>query len=449
MSREQRRQAEREQRRRNRRSSAGAPTPPPVRPGEPEVLQGVLQELGRRKPTPAPTTGGAGRDRDTAPEAPSSPVPTPHRPSPAEGPDTVTTAASLSATLVGCGAVENVDPQALGMTYAFDAADDGEPYPLTIRFEGRRTDVEGEPGPQDTFSVVETIDVVPGSGKVTITKRIENIAAGTWAAAAAPVRGPAAGPVHPVPASARTSGATGFAPIIRVRAPGVRIGAWPSLVGTGAVVALTVQALLAARIGLPTTPVLLLSLLACLIGLVGARLYYVAEHPQRRRGLMSMSTGMCIQGFVLAAVGTVVVGALILGLPVGRLVDVTAPGLMFGQAIGRVGCFLGGCCAGRPTRSRIGLWSSDRRLGVRRIPTQLFESIMAFAIGLTALVIMATIAPDPGGVVFVAVIAAYTLGRQLLFPLRNLPRNTANGRVLTMVLCGVVLVVAVVWAVLG
>jgi phosphatidylglycerol:prolipoprotein diacylglycerol transferase len=185
------------------------------------------------------------------------------------------------------------------------------------------------------------------------------------------------------------------------------------------------------------------------IGLAGARLYYMAEHPRRPRGLMKMTSGMCIQGFVLAAVGTVIVGALLVGLPMGRLLDVTAPGLLFGMAIGRIGCFFGGCCAGRPTASRWGLWSSDRRMGVRRIPTQLFESAMALLIGVVALLAMIAATPDPGGLVFAAGAAAYTFARQLLFPLRDLPRNTAYGRALTMAASGLVLVAAIATAVLA
>jgi len=38
--------------------------------------------------------------------------------------------------------------------------------------------------------------------------------------------------------------------------------------------------------------------------------------------------------------------------------------------------------------------------------------------------------------------AAYTLGRQLLFELRDLPRNTTNGRVATLALATAVLIAA-------
>lgn len=230
-------------------------------------------------------------------------------------------------------------------------------------------------------------------------------------------------------------------PLVRVRAPGVRIGAWPVLVGTGAVAALVLQALLASRFGLPAGRVLALSLVACLLGLGGAGLYYRLEHP-RQPGTPATSRGMCIQGFVLAAVGTVVAGALLFGLPVGRLVDVTAPGLMIGMAIGRIGCFLGGCCAGRPTASRWGIWSSDRRLGVRRIPTQLFESVLALLIGSVAGAVLLVGDAGPAGAVFVATLATYTFGRQLLFPLRSAPRHTRYGRPVVMLTTAIAFVAA-------
>ncbi|MBA3524847.1 MAG: prolipoprotein diacylglyceryl transferase, partial [Geodermatophilaceae bacterium] len=176
---------------------------------------------------------------------------------------------------------------------------------------------------------------------------------------AAPVAEP--GTPQPLPARESAAGSTGFAPVVRVRAPGVRLAAWPGLVGLGAVVALLAMSLLASRLGLPVTHVLVLALVASLVGLVGlvgAKLYYLAEHPTYARSLASMTGGMCIQGFVLAANRTIVLGALLWDLSVGSVLDATAPGLLFGMAIGRVGCFLGGCCAGRPTASRWGLWSS-------------------------------------------------------------------------------------------
>lgn len=444
MGRAERRRADRQQQRRTGSSATSARPPAAVRPIDTRLGHAVLTELDRQK-VMRPTVAGSGPAARNVPGTSSPAAEAPPRVRAAKRPPAVISAASLHATSVGCGAIEGAEPQALGLTYRFEAAADGDPYPLTVRFDGRRVGAPGKRG-QDTFTAVETVErVLPGSGHVTITKRVEGIAPGDWTVTATPVPDPA-NPMgtaeRPIPSRASASGATEFAPVVRIRAPGVRIGAWPALVGLGAVVALTLQALLAARMPLPVTPVILLSLLACLIGLVGARVYYLVEHPRQQRGLMNMTSGLCIQGLVLAAIGTLVPGALIAGLPVGSLLDVTAPGLLFGMAIGRLGCFFGGCCAGRPTAMRWGLWSSDRRLGARRVPTQLFESALALLVGATALLTVWIGSPQPAGVVFVAALAAYILGRQLLFPLRDLPRNTSHGRVLTMAAAGLVLVAA-------
>jgi len=356
------------------------------------------------------------------------------------------TARPLQLTTIGCHTIAEAEPQALGLTYWFDAATEGEPYPVTIRFTGRRVAAGANLAAMDVFTVEETVErVLPGSGRIAITARVLDLTPGQWTATAAPVSVPQrasrrpsgvtrAG--HPGPTS---SGSTGFAPLIRVRAPGVRIGAWPVLVALGAIVALGIQALLATRAGLPVTQVAVLSAIACLAGLIGAKLYYLAQHPQQLSARGGGLSGMCLQGFVLAAVATIVSGALSTSVPVGPLLDATAPGLAFGIGIGRLGCFFGGCCAGRPTASRWGLWSSDRRLGLRRIPVQLMESALALLIGVAALLVVNTVTAHPAGAVFTAAIAAYTLGRQLLFPLRDLPRKTTRGRILTMALSGLVL----------
>jgi len=205
----------------------------------------------------------------------------------------------------------------------------------------------------------------------------------------------------------------------------VRLGAWPALVGAGTVLALVVQSLLAQHLELPLQRLIPLSLVTCLLGLLGAKTYYLATHPQERRSFLT--PGMSIQGFVLAAVAALFGGSLLLGLSPGPVLDSAAPGLLLGMMVGRFGCLLGGCCAGRPTSSRWGLWSSDRSVGVRRVPVQLLESSLAGVVAALALYGVTVFGASAGGLVFVAAIAAYTAGRQLLFPLRGIPRTTAHG----------------------
>jgi len=197
------------------------------------------------------------------------------------------------------------------------------------------------------------------------------------------------------------------------------------------------QALLAAHRQLPAVGLLVLSVIASLLGLVGAKLYYSATHREEKTSVLR--AGMCIQGFVLVAISTILLGSLILGIPIGRMLDVTAPGLLFGMSIGRLGCFFGGCCAGLPTASRWGIWSSDRTVGARRIPVQLVESASSGFIAVAALVAVLLTSPA-GGVIFIAAVAANTFIRQLLFPLRGVPRTTAHGRTLTLAATTLVLV---------
>ncbi|MHB8293348.1 MAG: prolipoprotein diacylglyceryl transferase family protein [Acidimicrobiales bacterium] len=360
----------------------------------------------------------------------------------------------LQVTAFRCEPLADVEPQALGFTYFFDAAPGGQPYPVSIRFTGRRAGVRGRPRPNDVFDVTETIEgVVPGSGRLAITLRVTDVAPGEWQVTATPLDAPlrrtraprSATPRQRRLAAASAAGRSGYGPIIQVLAPGAHLGAWPALVSLGVVAGLAAQGLLAAHDHLHAATVLGLTLAASLVGLLGAKLYYVAGHYLLRHFMPGHSNderppvitaGMCIQGFVAGLVVALLLGALATGLPSGALLDASTPGLFIGMTIGRFGCFFGGCCTGRPTASRWGLWSCDRRLAVRRIPVQLLESALALLIATSTFVAMWATTPRPLGMVFIGAIAAYTLGRQLLFPLRDNPRKTAHGRQATIALTG-------------
>lgn len=297
--------------------------------------------------------------------------------------------------------------------------------------------------------------VIPGSGRIALTARVLDLAPGEWQVSATPISSTpgqdrAVSAPHDQPRTLPRGFATGtttFAPVARVRAPGVRLGAWPAFVGVGSVVALITEALLAGHHKLPTLTLLAISFVASLLGIVGAKLYYLAGHREEKNTLLL--SGMSIQGFALVAIATVLFGSLILGIPLGRMLDVTAPGLLFGMSIGRPGCFFGGCCAGIPTASRWGVWSSDRSVGVRRIPVQLIESAATGTVAVAAMLAVLLTYPATGGLIFVAAIAANTFIRQLLFPMREIQRATAHGRALTMAVTALVIATALAVALSG
>ncbi len=369
---------------------------------------------------------------------------------------TVPAGSSLQVASFACEPLKDATPQSLGVTYWFDTAPTGEPYPVSVRLVGRWL---GRPEPPvdgsaadlvgtTSFDVVRTVEgIVPGSGRTCITVRIPALAPGEWeVSASAPGNLPPKASVGSAPphqaVTARAPSAYG--PVVNVMAPGARLGAWPALVTSGAAIALLTQWFLTTKSGLSPLPVLIISLIACLVGLVGAKAYYLISHRSEKPPLLT--AGMCIQGFVIAAIGVIALGTVIVGIPLGAVLDASVPGLLFGMAIGRLGCFFGGCCAGRPSAARWAIWSSDRTMGTRRIPVQLIESSMSGLIGIAALIAVIGHQTHWGGAVFLAAVAANTLGRQILFPMRSTPRATTHGRTATLVVSVLALVSAITLA---
>lgn len=309
-----------------------------------------------------------------------------------------------------------------------------------MRFSGIRA--ASEPGaPPEQFETFEDVDsITPGTGRIAVTSRVTGVAAGTWNLTSALVRDTVPAPTRAargvlpgtVPASSTVH--TRFAAL--AQGPGVHLASWPLLVALGAILAMALQAIFLSRQGIDPAGPLWLTIVANAVGGVGARLWWLALKRQPLTNFVK--AGACIQGFVAGALATVIIGSLIFGLPMGRVLDATAAGLFFGMAVGRPGCFFTGCCAGRPTASRWGLWSSDRRLGRRRHPVQLYEAFLASLIGLGTLPFMLAAPLNVPGLVSVATVTVYTLGRQLLFPLREDPR-TRRGRALTIAACLLIL----------
>jgi phosphatidylglycerol:prolipoprotein diacylglycerol transferase len=96
------------------------------------------------------------------------------------------------------------------------------------------------------------------------------------------------------------------------------------------------------------------SLYSLIAGVVGARLFYVIHHFDDFQGrLLSVfaiwSGGLELLGGVLLAIAVIGFYCRYHKLPVRRYLDILAIGLMLALAFGRIGCFLNGCCFGRPT----------------------------------------------------------------------------------------------------
>lgn len=325
------------------------------------------------------------------------------------------------------------EPAAIVVSYCFEAGPaDGPRYDATIRITGQRRGVDPRrSGIGDSFVRSEMVTgVAPGSGRVSVTSWVYGIAPGDWDVSAELVgperarqanaggRLPRArwswrrwavepGPETPVP--------TRWALVAPLAAsPGVVPGSFTVLAAVALATAVGLQPAFLAHHGIDVGRALLASLAGVALGLIGAKAWYVALKGLSRQNLRE---GWSVDGFLVTAPLAASAIALLIGEPLGAFLDAVAPGLFVAVAIGRIGCFLTGCCAGRTTCG-LGIWSSDRRVGARRIPTQLMESVVGAGLATAAGVVVAAHVAFGMGLVFVTTVLLYAMARQGLLRLR-------------------------------
>ncbi len=122
----------------------------------------------------------------------------------------------------------------------------------------------------------------------------------------------------------------------------------------GFVAAIFVTRRMCRRVGLDPEVIANAALYSLIIGMVGARTFFVVHYYDQFRGDFSSVVavwrgGLEFLGGVIPAVVFMLLYLRHRGLPARRYFDIMAVGLMFGLSFGRIGCFLNGCCFGRPT----------------------------------------------------------------------------------------------------
>lgn len=150
---------------------------------------------------------------------------------------------------------------------------------------------------------------------------------------------------------------------------------------------------LARKDGLDAARVTDLGVYVLIAGLLGAKLLLVvvdwghySANPAEVWSLLQ--SGGVFYGGLLGALPVAWYLSRRYGLDAWRTADVLAPGVILGQAIGRLGCFAAGCCHGRATDVPWAVRFTDvyaaRTVGTPLDtplhPTQIYESLAAFAI---------------------------------------------------------------------
>jgi phosphatidylglycerol:prolipoprotein diacylglycerol transferase len=205
-----------------------------------------------------------------------------------------------------------------------------------------------------------------------------------------------------------------------------------------------------------------LGIVAVLAGIVGAKiLYFINDwdfytaHPREIFSWSTMQAAGVFSGGLLAALAASAWYIRKHNMPAMSTCDAFSPGLAFGHAIGRLGCFAAGCCWGRPTSHAWGVTFRNplahelvgTPLNQALEPTQLFEAAVELANFFILMWMLKRKKFD--GQVFASYLILYGVARYFLEYLRDDPgRGSVFGGVMSgtqLISIGLVVAGGVIW----
>ena len=205
-----------------------------------------------------------------------------------------------------------------------------------------------------------------------------------------------------------------------------------------------------------------LGIVAVLAGIVGAKiLYFINDwdfytaHPREIFSWSTMQAAGVFSGGLLAALAASAWYIRKHNMPAMATCDAFSPGLAFGHAIGRLGCFAAGCCWGRPTSHAWGVTFRNplahelvgTPLHQALEPTQLFEAAVELANFFILMWMLKRKKFD--GQVFAAYLILYGVARYFLEYLRDDPgRGSVFGGIMSgtqLISIGLVVAGGVIW----
>ena len=161
---------------------------------------------------------------------------------------------------------------------------------------------------------------------------------------------------------------------------GFTVHGYGLMIGLGIVASLVLNWRRARVRGQSEDDVTSLTVWVLLGGFLGAKiLFLLTRLPEflRHPGAFLGGGGYVVYGGLLGALPVLLLWCRKKGFSPLAWMDLVLPGVALAQSFGRIGCFLAGCCYGRPTGSPLGVIFPAGSLapaGVPLLPTQLFSS---------------------------------------------------------------------------
>lgn len=208
---------------------------------------------------------------------------------------------------------------------------------------------------------------------------------------------------------------------------GVTIHGYGLAIAVGFLIAVFLSSYRAKRLGLDDDTVMSLALIAIIAGFIGAKLLYVIVHNKEFFADPIGTIGS--EGFV--AYGGIIVGALGVWwycrhkkLDFLAYFDLLMPEVAIAQGFGRIGCFLAGCCYGRPWDGPLAVVfppNCGAPAGIPLFPAQLFSAGGDILIGIVLLALHKKLRHR--GTVGAMYLLLYGVGRFIIEFFRSDPRG--------------------------
>ena len=165
---------------------------------------------------------------------------------------------------------------------------------------------------------------------------------------------------------------------------GVTVHWYGILLATGFMVGLWTAGRRGMRIGLNAEDISNLMLWMFIGGIAGAKILYVINHwgDDSFKNLFMQRSGMVFHGALFGTALAVWLFTLKTKMPLWATFDTLAPSFALGHAFGRIGCFMTGCCYGKPCDLpwAVQFPETHETQSAHVHPTQIYESVLNLAL---------------------------------------------------------------------
>ena len=166
-------------------------------------------------------------------------------------------------------------------------------------------------------------------------------------------------------------------------------------------------------------------------GVIGGKLFYmIVEFRNILKDpsiLLNFTNGFVIYGSLIVGILFALIYCRVKKIDFLPYLDIVVAGVAAAQGFGRIGCFLAGCCYGKPTDAAFGVVFPATGLapaGVRLIPTQLISSAGDFLIAL--ILVLVHRRQKWTGVTTAVYMMLYAAGRFVIEFFRGDPRGNVG-----------------------